>query len=54
MSLVILEDIIKKKVTLTDIEATKISKVIGKHKAFLNIVEDVTWWREVTNFIFEW
>ena len=30
MSLVILEDLIKKKITLTDTEATKISKVLGE------------------------
>lgn len=32
MSLIMLEDFIKKKVKLTDNEATKISKVIGEFK----------------------
>jgi len=33
MSLVILEDLIKKKVTLTDREATKIGKVVGERQS---------------------
>lgn len=32
MSLVALEDIIKKRVNLTDLEATKVSKLIGQYK----------------------
>ena len=35
MSLVILEDIIKKKVSLNDEEATKISKIIGEYQQAL-------------------
>lgn len=34
MSLVVLEDLIKKKMTLTEKEATKISKVVGECQSF--------------------
>jgi len=37
MSLVTLEDIIKKKIPLTDAQATKISKVVGERQSFSNV-----------------
>ena len=37
MSLVILEDLIKKKITLTDAQATKISKVVGERQSYSNV-----------------
>ena len=37
MSLVILEDLIKKKITLTDAQATKISKVVGERQSCSNV-----------------
>ena len=40
MSLVILEDLIKKKITLTDKEATKISKVLGERELVLSNISN--------------
>ena len=50
MSLVALEDIIKKKITLTDSDAAKISKILCEHSlsTFLNRKTSFTFFYELT------
>ena len=52
MSLIMLEDFIKKKVKLTDNEATKISKVIGEFK--LREAYSLMWFNNSTSFVVKW